>query len=190
MTEFPCREPGCDKPPYTLRQSRDGHEEHFHAHSPHRVWECPKDCGPLGNKYTQDALRGHLMRTHRLTIQQVELMWPDIQTRAMERVEAMRPKAAPEATPETEAPTDVEDSPDVIAKQLGIMLHDWDRTKEKLRAADSRIADLTEEIQVLRDREEPLRTEIADLRLRLARIGEEARMCLAGAGTVSAGETD
>lgn len=137
---YSCREPGCDQQPYSQRKSRNAHEDAAHPDSPARVWVCPHtDCGEQGAKYDAAGLRGHMQRGHGMTAEEIEADWPQIERRRAEL--AGEPMGAPEA--------DLEPSVDVVAKQVGILLHDWEVLREAVRRAEELNGELSRELDTV-----------------------------------------
>lgn len=74
-----------------------------------------------------------------MTAEEIEQAWPQIERQRAEL--AGEPMSAPEA--------DLEPSVDVVAKQVGILLHDWEILREAVRRAEELNGELSRELDTV-----------------------------------------
>lgn len=156
--EYTCREPGCGeifakKTTELSRTSRRDHENRAHLGSAHRTWLCPRDCGPLGVQYEEEALRAHMRRTHGIIGGEMASAWPGVlatHTRLVEAVWRAAETSGKLAVPdEAEAPGEADQAPPPTAAderrvnvytELHALLQEWETLSADLEAAEVEIA--------------------------------------------------
>lgn len=164
--DYTCREPECGEifhrgTTAANRDARKGHENRAHADSPHRVWRCPRDCGPGGNHYELDSLRGHMSRGHRMDAAQMDAAMPGIQERRTALLEAIDDEVKDQGAAVDTAPRsltlvspagDHKFSPEDVLKaiaQMGeenrILADSLSTAEHDLEGAQTRLAEYTKE---------------------------------------------
>lgn len=181
-TEYPCREPGCGETfrrgdTEANRRDRSRHEQREHLDSIHRAWPCPRDCGPLGNLYEEDALKAHVRKAHSITGSDIDQLWPYVMEERARRLDVIWKQAETDGDMPQEngdpAAVEAEETPDTahrtrrpdqVYQELQGLLRDWqtqqddlDAAEAEINAKDAQLEEMAMEMAALRGENKTLR---------------------------------